>query len=87
MTKFHSTRVNLIEDEHGSSIRILGPVGLEVDFEGHQYDVDSEMLQPPMSIVIYTDSLKKAEMDYTRVLAFVRAGLEWNGFTVRTITP
>ena len=45
------------------------------------------MLQPPMSIVIYTDSLKKAEMDYTRVLAFVRAGLEWNGFTVRTITP
>ena len=86
MTRFHSTRENLIEDEHGSSIRILGPVGLEVDFGGHLYDVDSEMLQPPMSIVIYTDSLKDTEMENTKFLAFLSAGLEWNGFTVRTIT-
>jgi hypothetical protein len=85
---FHSSRVNLIEDDSGSSIRILGPTDLDVMFEGNRYTIDSEMLNPPMSLVIYTRSLSAAAGDDApRLLAFIRAGLEWNGFYVETISP
>lgn len=85
MASFHSSKVNFIEDDSGSYIRILGPTGLHVLFEGRVYDLFSEMLNTPMSIMLDTVSFEEAGPDRARLLSFVRDGLEWNGFDVKTM--
>ncbi|UKA77645.1 hypothetical protein [Arthrobacter sp. FW306-07-I] len=61
----------------------IARVGLSVSFHGQQYDIDSEMLNPPMSIVIYFQrSLAAKTGDSEQIRQFVLDALEFRGFKV-----
>jgi len=73
---------NVIESDDGT-IRIRGRAGLEVNFRGESVQVSSEMLAPPMSIVLYTrgsDAIKSDRAE--EILSFVVEGLVSAGFRV-----
>jgi hypothetical protein len=52
-------------------------------FEGQEHAVSSEMLYPPMSVALFVsrgDAIPSPITD--EIVAFVKAGLEYAGFTV-----
>jgi len=85
MDEFREGLGSTIESDEGS-IRVKGRAGLAVTFRGRSYDVHSEMMNAPMSIVLYTSTGGLAEADaLPDLLQFVRSGLERGGFTVDLI--
>lgn len=81
--EFQATGPNVVSSTEGE-LRIAR-VGLSVSFRGKEYAVDSEMLNPPMSIVVYfTRSLDAKDNDSEEVRKFVLDGLKFSGFTVES---
>lgn len=65
----------------------IARLGLSVTFRGHKYEIDSEMLAPPMSIAIYfrNSSAAKAAakaQESEQLREFVRDALTFGGFNV-----
>ena len=86
MTHFNRLSPDLIEDEAGSLLEILGRTGLKVILDGKNYSIDSEMLAPPMSIVVYKSSVSpNANSSTLEVLQFAYAALRWAGFSIEVI--
>jgi len=56
---FEATGPNVVSSAEGE-VRIAR-VGLWVSFHGQQYEIDSEMLAPPMGIVVYFQRSLAAE--------------------------
>lgn len=81
--EFEATGPNVVTSAEGE-LRIAR-VGLSVSFHGQQYDIDSEMLAPPMSIVVYFQrSLAAGADDSEPIRQFVLDALEFNGFNVES---
>ena len=55
---FSIPRVNVIESDKGFSVEVLGRVGLRYTENNRTMTVDSEVLEGPSAIVLYTDSIK-----------------------------
>ena len=82
MSEYRKPEGNLIESDSGS-VKRLGRAGLDVTFNGERLLVNSEMLHPPRSIVIYaSEGDLGSSSSASEILAFVRSALEWDGFTV-----
>ena len=80
-TEFEATGPNVVSSTEGE-LRIAR-VGLSVNFHGQQYDIDSEMLYPPMSMVIYFQSSLAAKADDSeQIRQFVLDALKFRGFNV-----
>ena len=82
MREYRKTGPHLIESG-ADWIRIRGRAGLDVSYQGRQYDVSSEMLFPPMTIALFVsrgDAIPAPDAD--DIVTFVREGLESVGFTV-----
>lgn len=61
----------------------ISRVGLSLRYRGQQYEVDSEMLDPPMSIAVYfrtSDAAKAKEAEQIR--EFIAGALTFRGFTI-----
>lgn len=64
----------------------IARVGLSVTFRGQHYAVDSEMLEPPMSIAVYFQASRAAEADESeQIREFITAALAFRGFNVELI--
>lgn len=82
-TDFEATGPNVVSSDEGE-VRIAR-VGLSVRFHGQQYDIDSEMLAPPMSIVVYFQrSLPAKSDDSEQIRQFVLDALKFSGFSVES---
>lgn len=79
--EFTTTKVNAISSPDGElQIR---RVGLSVTFRGQSYEVDSEMLYPPMSIAVYWQRSPAARArNADDIRRFISEGLVAGGFTV-----
>lgn len=79
--EFTTTKVNTISSPDGElQIR---RVGLSVTFRGQSYEVDSEMLYPPMSIAVYWQRSPAARArNADDIRRFISEGLVAGGFTV-----
>ncbi len=82
--EFTTTKVNVISSDDGElQIR---RVGLSITFRGQSYEVDSEMLAPPMSIVVYWQRGPAARArNADDIRRFITEGLAAGGFTVELI--
>ncbi|MFB0840477.1 MULTISPECIES: hypothetical protein [unclassified Arthrobacter] len=82
-TDFQATGPNVVSSDEGE-LRIAR-VGLSVSFRGQQYDMDSETLDPPMSIVVYFQRSLPAKADDTeQIRQFVLDALKFRGFRVES---
>lgn len=64
----------------------IGRVGLSLTFRGQSYAIDSEMLQPRMSIAVYfQDSPAAHAHNADDVRRFIAEGLAARGFSVEFI--
>lgn len=81
---FKTIGPNVIASEEGE-LR-TARVGLTLTFRGRHYVIDSELLNPPMSIAVYftTSDAAKAD-DAERIRAFLTDALAFQGFTVELI--
>ena len=80
---FEATGPNVVSSAEGE-LRIAR-VGLWVSFHGQQYDIDSEMLAPPMSIVVYFQrSLAAGADDSEQIRQFVLDALKFSGFSLES---
>lgn len=52
-------RTNVIESDTGFSVEVLGRVGIRYVEHGRTMTIDSEVLQGPSALVLYTDSITK----------------------------
>lgn len=83
---FSQPSPNLIVSTSGHTIEILGRAGLRVGLGDTTVDIDSEMLNPPMSLVIYTGSVPASTpVPPHELMREVVSALEWAGFTVDQI--
>ncbi len=75
---------NVIASEEGELQ--IARVGLSVIFGRKHYFVDSEMLDPPMSIAVYFRTSRAAEADDAeQIRGFIADALAFGGFTVEFI--
>lgn len=75
---------NVIASEEGELQ--IARVGLSVIFGSKQYFVDSEMLDPPMSIAVYFRTSRAAEDgDAEQIRGFIADALAFGGFTVEFV--
>jgi hypothetical protein len=82
MSEFWMPEPNLIESDEGE-IRIRGRAGLDVSYQGEAVQVNSEMLSPPMTIALFTRGQNAVPSERAEeILAFVKRGLEFAGFSV-----
>jgi hypothetical protein len=59
-------------------------VGLSVTYLGQRYELDSEMLEPPMSIAVYFRTSAASGADNAELIrAFISNALAFRGFTVQ----
>lgn len=80
-TDFEARGPNVVASKDGELC--LARVGLSVSFRGHQYDVDSEMLDPPMSIAVYFRRSPAAKADESeQIRRFIQDALAFRGFKV-----
>ncbi|WP_336855997.1 hypothetical protein [Sinomonas albida] len=64
----------------------IARVGLSVIFHGRQYNIDSEMLDPPMSIVIYFRNSRAAQSEEAEdIRSFIEEALTFRGFMIEFI--
>jgi hypothetical protein len=82
---FRKEPPNVIRDDAGSSLEILGRTGIRVTVDGRAYSIDSEMLAEPMSIALYRNSISPDVGTASTILEFAYAALRWAGFTVEAI--
>jgi hypothetical protein len=86
MFEFSQQGPNHISSSTGHTIEILGRAGLRVNLGDAMIEIDSEMLQPPMSIAIYSASIPDASpTPAAEIPDEVIKGLEWAGFSVEVI--
>ena len=86
MFEFSQQGPNHISSSTGHSIEILGRAGLRVDLGDATIEIDSEMLNTPMSIAMYPASIPEATpTPAPDILHEVIKGLEWAGFGVEVI--
>jgi hypothetical protein len=68
------------------TIETLGRVGIRVGLGGSFVELDSEMLHPPMSVMIYAASIPPTvPMPVAELLDEVIQALRWAGFEVRVV--
>lgn len=84
-TDFEARGPNVVASKDGE-LRIAR-VGLSVIFRGRQYEIDSEMLAPTMSIVIYFRGSAAAKAagkahESDQLRDFIRDALLFEGFDV-----
>ncbi|MGN8130094.1 hypothetical protein [Paenarthrobacter sp. 22069] len=84
-TDFEARGPNVVSSVDGE-LRIAR-VGLSVSFRGRQYEIDSEMLAPPMSIAIYFRGSSAAKAaakvhESEQLQEFIREALIFAGFDV-----
>ncbi len=64
----------------------IGRVGLQLRLDGTRYEIDSEMLNPPMSIVVYFSASSAArDPQSERIRRYVDEALTFSGFRVEYI--
>jgi hypothetical protein len=81
-----SQQANHISSSTGHSIEILSRAGLRVHLGDATIEIDSEMLDPPMSIAIYPETIPEASpTPAAEIFDEVIKGLEWAGFSVQVI--
>lgn len=56
---FHIPRPNVIQSDSGFSVEVLGRTGLLYSEGSRTMKIDSEILQGPSGLVVYTDSIVK----------------------------
>lgn len=56
---FHIPRSNLIQSGSGFSVEVLGRTGLLYSEGPRTMKIDSEVLQGPSGLIVYTDSIVK----------------------------
>lgn len=65
---------------------MLGRAGLLVGMGGERIEVDSEMLEPPMTIAVYAKSVRRVGgLAASTVLDEVVLALRWMGFDLELI--
>ncbi|MDQ0798751.1 hypothetical protein [Arthrobacter sp. SLBN-112] len=84
-TDFEAKGPNVVASKDGELH--IARVGLSVSFRGHKYEIDSEMLAPPMTIAIYFRSSSAAKAaakahELGQLREFVRDALTFRGFDV-----
>lgn len=83
MTSFRKLSPNLIQDDLGSTLQILGRVGIRVVIGAQAFEIDSEMLAIPMGIVIHKDRISpEPGSSASLIVEFACDALQWAGFTV-----
>ncbi|GIF23424.1 hypothetical protein BJ973_004036 [Actinoplanes tereljensis] len=87
MYQFSQPGPNLIASSSGRTLEILGRAGLRYHVNGVAIEIDSEMLHPPMSLVIYSDSIPMGTpLPASEILEETIKALEYAGFTVEVIS-
>ena len=93
---FSTPRTNVIRSDSGYFVEVLGPTGLLYG-EGHRtMHIDSEVLVPPASLVVYArtishwddspdTSVDEAARD--RILSNIRAAFRWQGHEILVDDP
>lgn len=77
---------NLVTSSSGHTIETLGRAGIRVGLGDSFIEIDSEMLHPPMSLVIYAGSIPSAvPIPVVELLDEVIQALRWAGFEVEVI--
>ena len=77
---------NSLTSSTGHTIETIGRAGIRVGLAEGSIDIDSEMLDPPMSLVIYRDSLPVTLVfPLDGLLDEVVQGLQWAGYSVELI--
>jgi hypothetical protein len=80
-SEFKISGPNVVASEEGE-LRIAR-VGLSVTFRGEHYVLDSEMLEPPMSVAVYFHTSHAARAaDAEQIQEFITDALAFRGFTV-----
>ncbi len=54
---FHIPRTNVIQSDSGFSVEVLGRTGIMYSENSRTIKIDSEVLQGPSGLIIYTDSI------------------------------
>lgn len=86
MSDYEQVGPNRVRTPTGSELEILGRAGLILYREGERLRVDSEMLDPPMSIAVYARSVHSlARAPACSILDEIVGALIWMGFTVELI--
>lgn len=61
----------------------ISRVGISLTYRDQEYEVDSEMLDPPMSIAVYFRASNAAKVkDAEQIREFIEGALAFRGFTV-----
>jgi hypothetical protein len=87
---FTIPRVNVIESDEGFSIELLGQTGLKYQEKDQSLFVDSEILNGPSGLIIYTDSIdhwspsntQVTEPERTRIVENIRRAFKFRGFDI-----
>ncbi len=86
MSVYEHVGPNRVRTPSGSELELVGRAGLVLYRDGERLEVDSEMLDPPMTIAVYVRSVPSfAAVPARSVLDEIVAALKWMGFTVELI--
>ena len=87
---FTIPRTNVVESEEGFSIEVLGRTGIRYLEHGKTMCIDSEVLQGPSGLIMYTDSMTKwndgealDEPARNKIIANIRAAFRFRGLEIQ----
>lgn len=86
MSDYEILDPNRVRTPMGSELELLSRAGMVFYRDGERLEVDSEMLDPPMSIAVYARSIHALPTTPARlILDEIVGALTWMGFTIELI--
>jgi hypothetical protein len=92
---FSVPRVNVIESDAGFSVEVLGRTGLRYVEGAKVMRMDSEVLEGPSGLAIYSSSIKRWDPPHsaetideetkTRIVENIRAAFRFRGFDLEVL--
>jgi hypothetical protein len=90
---FHIPRPNVIQSDSGFSVEVLGRTGLLYSEDARTMKIDSEVLQGPSGLVVYTDSIVKwqppnendevDDMSRSRIVENIKGAFRFRGLEIQ----
>ena len=90
---FHFPRPNVIQSDSGYSVEVVGRTGLLYSEVSREMEIDSEVLQGPSGLIVYTDSIARwlpphelEQVDDTcrnRIVENLRAAFRFRGLEIQ----
>jgi hypothetical protein len=87
---FTIPRTNVVESDEGFSLEVLGRTGIRFTEQGKTMHIDSEVLQGPSGLIMYTDSITKwddgenvDERMRNKIVENIRAAFRFRGLEIQ----